>query len=275
MQQQFYKPHPLLQDFVNDVMIVGADFSELESPVICPFPPMPQHCIYFYVNDAIAGQKVGETAFVTKASSIIVGPQLTRVNLNLNKKHLMVCVSFHPGGLYRLLGIPMTEIFDNDFETSLLLDGEINLINEQLKAAISWSQMNEIVQSFLLTKLPKLKASLPFDEAMKLLQQSNGQMSIDAVASLACLSVRQFERKCKERIGLPPKLFARLIRFSKAYRLKESTPSANWTSIAYHSGYFDQMHMIRDFKEFAGVTPTILEADIHKAPVQLQINHRL
>ena len=74
---------------------------------------------------------------------------------------------------------------------------------------------------------------------------------------------------------MPPKLFARIIRFSKAYRLRENFPNMNWTSIAHECGYFDQMHFIRDFKEFAGVSPRIIEKELEQLPVRLQASMQL
>src|SRR5690606_11248384 len=117
--------------------------------------------------------------------------------------------------------------------------------------------------------------ALPFDKAMLELMQSSGNMPIEKVASLACLSIRQFERVSKERIGIPPKFFARLIRFSKAYRMRENFPQMSWTTIAHQCGYFDQMHFIRDFKQFANVTPGIIKRDLEKAPVKLQAELRI
>lgn len=252
-------------------MIVSADLNYIEHPVICPFPPTPQNCIYFYINDPVQTQKTGTNVFITKAESIVVGPQLTRVNLTMGKNHLMLCVAFHPGGLHRLLGISMKHLFDNDVETSLLFsDAEISSINQQLKEASSWAAMKQIVEDFLLHKIHRLKTLLPFDMAMKELVKSDGTMSIEKTAALSCLSLRQFERTCNERIGLSPKLFTRLVRFSKAYRLKENQQHLNWTSIAHSSGYFDQMHMIRDFKEFAGVTPSFMEHELNATPLRLQ-----
>lgn len=74
---------------------------------------------------------------------------------------------------------------------------------------------------------------------------------------------------------MPPKFFARLIRFSKAYRMRENFGQLSWTTIAHECGYFDQMHFIRDFKEFAGVAPGILERELKDLPVRLQAGLRL
>jgi transcriptional regulator GlxA family with amidase domain len=123
--------------------------------------------------------------------------------------------------------------------------------------------------------LKKLRRSLPFDTSILDVLKFNGNVPIEKVASLACLSLRQFERVSRERLGVSPKFFARLSRFSNAYRLRERQPQMSWTSIAHESGYFDQMHFIRDFKTFSGITPTLLEKTLSNTPLRLQADMRL
>lgn len=257
------------------IMVIDERVEDSSSNVVCPYPPTPQHCLFFYAGDPIRMQKEGEGNFLTQPPSVIVGPQVTRVNLDIGRHHRAVCAGFHPGGLYRLLGIPMTHLFDNGFDASQVIGNEMHPVNQQLKEAESFPDMKNIIERFLFSKIKKLKAILPFDLAMKEVIIHDGNISIKQVAALSCLSLRQFERKCKERIGLPPKLFARLARFSKAHRLKEQQAQLSWTNIAYECGYFDQMHMIRDFKEFAGVTPTIMENVLHTAPLRLQAKFKI
>lgn len=182
----------------------------------------------------------------------------------------MLGIIFHPGGLHRLLGMPMHRIVDMDMETRALLGGQIQSVYTQLKHAATWTEMKMVVESFLLRQLERLRPVLPFDFAIQELVKQGGGLSMEKTASLACLSLRQFERQCLERVGLPPKLFARLIRFSKAYQLKEQVQHLSWTSIAHACGYYDQMHFIRDFREFAGVTPTGIQSDLAVTPLRLQ-----
>jgi AraC-type DNA-binding domain-containing proteins len=263
-----------LQEFVSSIFIFRADLKHIASNIVCPFPPTPQNYIYFYLNDAISTQKNGEDAFIKKPGSITVGPQLTKVNLSIGKDHFMLGIAFHPASLYRLLGMPMTTMFDIDIESYNLFGRDATLIYDKLKESESWIEMKNIVESFLFQKLSRLKALIPFDFAVKQMMSANGNISIEKVASLSCLSLRQFERKCLERIGLPPKLFARLIRFSNAYRLKERKHHLSWTSIAHLSGYYDQMHFIKDFKEFAGVTPSFIQHELEATPLRLQNTFR-
>jgi AraC-like DNA-binding protein len=52
------------------------------------------------------------------------------------------------------------------------------------------------------------------------------------------------------------KLFARIVRFEAALDRKARASTTSWAHIAHELGYFDQMHMIHDFAEFTGGTPT-------------------
>ena len=256
-------------------MLVHAEVDPAAGPVLCPYPPTPQNSLFFYINDQIKVQQEGSDAFIVQPRSVIVGPQLNRVTIDINKDHKAVRVGFHPGGLHRLLGLSMAEMIDGSYDAADVFGKEMHELDEQMQEAKSFDAIKDVVEVFLLKKAKRLKEILPFDKAMLELLRVDGNVSIEHIASMACLSLRQFERVSKERIGLSPKLFSRIVRFSKAYRLKEQQPGISWTKIAYACNYFDQMHLIRDFKQFAGVAPGIIEKELHDNPVRLQASLRL
>jgi AraC-like DNA-binding protein len=73
------------------------------------------------------------------------------------------------------------------------------------------------------------------------------------------ISSRQLERRFKSRVGLLPKLFCRMQRFQRVFQeIDEDRP--NWVEAAMSCGYYDQAHLIRDFRDFSGKTPDILMA---------------
>ncbi len=275
MLTKFYTPHILLQDLIQCIMVIHAEVESDGSPVICPYPPAPQDSLFFYINDRIKVLKSDEAEFRLQPRSVVVGPMVTRVMLDINKSHKAVRVGFHPGGLHRFLGLSMIEMIDGHYDAADIYGSEMETVNNQLQEAQNFDEIKNVVELFLLRKVSSLKRALPFDKAMLELMRTSGNMPIEKVASLACLSIRQFERVSKERIGIPPKFFARLIRFSKAYRMRENFPKMSWTSIAYSCGYFDQMHLIRDFRQFACVPPGIIEQELENAPVRLQAELRI
>jgi AraC-like DNA-binding protein len=275
---KFYTPHFLLQDFVQCIMVIHAEFDPLLPPVIAPYPPSPQNSLFFYINDPIQvriDSKDVSNSFVLQPRAVIVGPQITPVSLNIDRNHKAVRVGFQPGGLHRLLGISMSEMVDNSYHAADVFGNDIDRLNNQLQEAHDFDDIKNLIESFLIKRASRLKDALPFDQAMLALMRSKGNLTVEKMASLACLSFRQFERVSKERIGVSPKFFARLVRFSAAYRIYEHSPHRSWTDIAYEAGYFDQVHFIRDFKEFAGVTPRTLEKLLEQVPVRLQAELRL
>lgn len=270
MVPSFYNPHPALRNHISHIMVAEAKFDKAMLN-FSPFPPTPQHAIHFYPRDVVT---VRDDKDYTQQlpSSIIVGPQVSQINIAMGLHHVIVSVAFMPGGMHRLLKIPMHELYDQPFDATAMLGREVVEVNERLQAAQTAFDMKNVVERFFMYKL-NYSSLMPWEHAMK--AQLQGNISIESAASLACLSLRQYERRAKEIMGYSPKVFSRLIRFSKAYRLKERQPELSWTNIAYTCGYFDQMHLIRDFKEFAGALPGNLAKQIVNAPALLQEHMRI
>jgi len=270
MVPTFYVAHPALSNHISHIMVAEAKFDKAILN-FSPFPPTPQHAIHFYPRDAVTVCN-DKNGIQKHPQSIIVGPQVSQVNIAMGMHHMIVSVAFMPGGMHRLLKMPMHELYDEPFDATLLLGREIAEVNERLQEAQTALEMKNVVEHFLMYKLDH-SSLLPWEHALK--AQLQGSMPIESAASLACLSLRQYERRTKEIMGYSPKIFSRLVRFSKAYRLKEQQPWLNWTSIAHSCGYFDQMHLIRDFKDFTGALPGTVAKQINTAPALLQEHLRI
>lgn len=202
--------------------------------------------------------------------TVLIGPQYSRVNIKVHRELKAIRVDFLPGGMYRMLGIPMYELFDRGFDALDFFGAEMRHINDQLQHIATLEEGKNMVEQFLLSKVTSLRGITPFDFALRVLLNKAGNMPMEETASLSCLSLKQFERKCKERLGMNPKLYARILKFSTAYRLHEAQPQLRWTEIAYEAGYYDQMHMIKDFKTFAGVNPSVIEQQLLATPLRMQ-----
>jgi AraC-like DNA-binding protein len=99
---------------------------------------------------------------------------------------------------------------------------------------------------------PACDAPDPVQRAIDSIVREHGCADLDTIARQANLSVRQFRRRCLEESGLTPKHLCRVLRFRHAGKL---AARAGWSQVAAEAGYFDQAHLIRDFREFTGRTP--------------------
>ena len=83
------------------------------------------------------------------------------------------------------------------------------------------------------------------------------------LASIACLSQKQFTRVFNKYVGMNPKSYLRLLRFHKALlKIQEQTADAkaSLTDVALQCGYYDLAHMISDFRDICGYSPSELVA---------------
>jgi AraC-like DNA-binding protein len=93
--------------------------------------------------------------------------------------------------------------------------------------------------------------------ATRLIELHSGRVSIQAVASTHGLSRQEFASRFRAAAGLPPKLFARITRFQALVHALLVTDVAQWGSISSDIGYYDQAHMINEFREFSGSPPRV------------------
>ncbi|PIQ48861.1 MAG: hypothetical protein COW03_08100 [Cytophagales bacterium CG12_big_fil_rev_8_21_14_0_65_40_12] len=91
--------------------------------------------------------------------------------------------------------------------------------------------------------------------ASTLILKKEGLINIKELTSTLNCSERQLERVFKSAIGLSPKFYSRIIRMGKTFELmKEGNNS--WSDLVYESGFYDQPHFIKNFKEFTGEDPS-------------------
>jgi methylphosphotriester-DNA--protein-cysteine methyltransferase len=102
-------------------------------------------------------------------------------------------------------------------------------------------------------------ADLLVAEAVRRMTLANGASDLGELAGDLGLSIRQFERRFHNVVGLPPRLFCRIRRFNSVLRVL-GQQSPNWVDTAIACGYYDQAHLIRDCKNLSGDTPAILVA---------------
>jgi AraC-like DNA-binding protein len=93
--------------------------------------------------------------------------------------------------------------------------------------------------------------------APRLIKLRAGRVSVDDMARSHGLSRQQFAARFSAAAGLTPKLFARITRFQALVHFLLSTDVSRWGSLSPAIGFYDQAHMINEFRAFAGSPPTI------------------
>jgi AraC-like DNA-binding protein len=102
-------------------------------------------------------------------------------------------------------------------------------------------------------------AHLPTIEhaAVRVLTARRGRIAIENVADRAGISRQTLARRFHQATGVPPKFFARIVRFQELVHGLLSSDVSRWASVATEAGFYDQAHMINEFRSLAGAPPTV------------------
>jgi AraC-like DNA-binding protein len=132
---------------------------------------------------------------------------------------------------------------------------------ERLYEAGGWGERFALLDALLAARLadaPPVPADV--EDAWRALVFSHGAIPVAELARRTGWSRRHLVARFREHVGLAPKTFARILRFERAAELLVRPDGPSLCEIALEAGYYDQAHLNRDFRAFAGRTPTELLA---------------
>jgi AraC-like DNA-binding protein len=161
-------------------------------------------------------------------------------------------VRFHPHAAARALGFAMHDATGRVLD---LRDAAPGLVR-RLETARQTEDLRAVEAAFGAVPSPDPLVG----EAVRQMVASRGAVDVARMARGLGVSLRQLERRFRQEVGLPPKLFCRIQRFQRVFQVIEGG-RPNWVDAAVQCGYYDQAHLIRDFKDFSGETPAVLVED--------------
>jgi AraC-like DNA-binding protein len=166
-----------------------------------------------------------------------------------------------PLAAYRLLGLPMDELSGQLVDLVDVLGPDGRRLGERLRQAPSWGQRFALLDHFLLRQLEEGQRPSPeVGRAWQRLVASGGTVPIARLAEEVGWSHKRLIARFRHQLGLRPKTAARLVRFEGVLGRLDERRGLDWGLVAREAGYADQAHLIRDFHQFTGTTPTEFRA---------------
>ncbi|MBZ9812692.1 helix-turn-helix domain-containing protein [Mesorhizobium sp. CA7] len=173
-----------------------------------------------------------------------------------------VQVNFTPLGARQFFGLPMSELRDRmvGLDDALGFDGMA--LRERLGEASDWNARFDIVEGFITSRLVEANALSPeIAWAYRAVIASGGRTRISRLAGEIGWSRKHLAARFTDAIGIGPKTLSRIVRFNRALSLSKRQDD-DWAGIAADCGYADQAHLVREFRQLAGETPTGLAASM-------------
>ena len=159
-------------------------------------------------------------------------------------------IRFHPGMAGHFLRLPAQEITDCTIPLEELWGSAALELQSRLAESRSADDCCKILAEALAA--PQREPSRT-QRAVETIRAAHGDIDIQWVIEQTGVTERQFRRRLLEETGLSPKKLCRVLRFRRSCALR--TQGLPWSLVAAEAGYFDQAHLIRDFREFSGSSP--------------------
>jgi AraC-like DNA-binding protein len=175
---------------------------------------------------------------------------------SLDGTHL-VSARLHALGARRVLGVPMTEIGNSVVDLHAVIGRLAGELRERLLAAGSPRARFALIERFVRRRLES--AQLPHYAARwaaARIEASHGNVRISTLCRETCVSRKHLSALFSDHLGLSPKAYARVHRFSWVLGRIQRLTDVDWSDLAYRAGYADQSHLVRDFQRHAGASPT-------------------
>jgi AraC-like DNA-binding protein len=194
---------------------------------------------------------------VTTPATALVG-MLTRPHATLLHQGAFqsFIIMFQVNGLTDLFGVPSSEVTNHTYDADAVLGKPIKELEQRLGNCETFQQRISVANHFFAGRLKHAQAVDRTAFAANQILTSSGKLASADLARQAGIGIRQFQREFSARFGASPKLFSRIVRFQNALDTKARSSTKSWTDIAHELGYYDQMHMVHDFKEFTSESPT-------------------
>jgi AraC-like DNA-binding protein len=198
----------------------------------------------------------------------VAGPSSTAELIAMTGTVEAVGLQLRPGGVAAVLGVPAAELAGRSVDLASLWGPAAATIVERLAGAprhLRAPLLEHILHQRLARAAdPHRGAAL----AMRRIATTGGRLRVGDLAGELGVGERRLEQVFRDHVGLSPKAASRLMRFRAAVDLLQQTPRPSWADLAHDAGYYDQAHLVRDWKAVSGRSPSAFAAGAGFGSVQ-------
>jgi AraC-like DNA-binding protein len=185
-----------------------------------------------------------------RRTSFLAGLHETQVTTEHPGRSLGMQADLDPLAARALVGLPLHELAHRTVPLEEVLDEPF--LVERVATARDWDARFALLDEMLTRRLVDARPSQEVAWAWRRLRETHGRVAVGALAEELGWSRKRIVARFRDEIGLPPKAVAKLLRFEHARELAGMMP---WAELAFECGYYDQSHLINEFRAITGRTP--------------------
>jgi AraC-like DNA-binding protein len=192
------------------------------------------------------------------AASVVCGVQTQKFSRVLIGQSQVFGIKFKPGGFRPFLNFAVSKLADCTVPVDRILGNDVkNLQQLVLSSAATENEKVDAANTFFRTRMPESDKAV--EMAGQLVESILEDREIKTVEDLVVrsgLSKRSLQRLFNEYVGVSPKWVIRRYRLHELIERANEGKEPDWAQLALELGYFDQAHLINDFRSITGYSPT-------------------
>lgn len=255
MVYQYIKPAIILEPFIKHYWVLEVDEPVKDISALRIFPTGFTELILYYGDRYLHIDK--NKSKTLQPSFFFAGQNNCYYDLAPTGKIGLIAITFKPDAARLFFKMPISDVENNFVALEDVVGRSIVNLEYELQTASNNHERIHTIENFLMDQLTELYTDYykRINYSVNKINQSRGLISVDSLASSACLSTKQFNRKFTEFVGIKPKQFTRVVRFQYAIYSQQIKSIKTLTELAYKCGYYDQAHFTNEFKAFTGYAP--------------------
>ncbi len=281
LQFSAHPVHPFLKRYVSTYGIMHLTHSETFDTI---FTAKPDSVLMFNIGDSCNNKTIGfdfvnqpEKKFMFYKDQAWFGGLITKpLSAKVFAGTHVLCLVLKPITVYHFLKESATSMVNQGYSFETLgLHTYFDGLIDQLHGKTDINSILELVEQYFIQYFSALH--IPFSvkdmtPVMNYIERHKGIVQVKQLEEKFHISERWLEKQFLVQVGLSPKEFARLTRFKSLLLDTMTTPSVSWSKMVYDYGYYDQSHLIRDFKSYTGQSPTAFLQQIVPTDAPLRVN---
>jgi len=247
MKHWYQQPHKLIADYVRTVLILEG-FSESDTDDLPIFTNGMSALFCKAEKDQSGNENIIQLA--------LFGKSVPEDHCVVNTNETIIIYFFKPFALASMFNMPAAKLLDSPIDLGNWHAHKTNALKTQLIYASSTSRKIEVLDNLLIQQLQQHKRECEIIKyATDQIMLDPGTEILSEILGKLDLNERTFQRIFKKYVGVTPNQYRRICQFQLSFYQLRSKDFNKLTDIAYDSGFADQSHFIRSFKEFTQITP--------------------
>ncbi len=195
------------------------------------------------------------------------GAQTEFLSISAHENSEMFVIQFQPAGAARLLPAPVDRYSNQVIQADQIFSEMTVRLRDDLLAAETPADKFKLAESFLIEQCRAADGVDAIVMALVRAIQENSTSKLKDLSANVAYSQKQLIHHFKQRVGLTPKAYQRIVRFNELLPKIMERQTVAWNKISVECDYFDQSHFIKEFKRFCGYSPKqfLVEQKDHEA----------